>query len=141
MPFMPITNQFHLPYALAGHLEVNNRHAGDGSRYEPSEDGSSVSENGTEDGTANNRFTLKGTRFTGMGGFDAATEDQRRMRNQRKPKEVTDQLEASSRLITTVEVVCDLNLVPQRKRDVYDEPSEDESIVSYSISPLLPDIY
>lgn len=109
---------------------MNERHGDDGSRYEPSEDGSLISENDTEDGTSKNRFTLKGAQFPGMGGFDAATEDQRRMRNQRKPKEVTNQLEASSRLITTVEVVCDLNLALQRKRDVYDEPSEDESIVS-----------
>lgn len=131
---MPIPNQLQHPYALADHLEVNDRRSGDGSRYEPSEDGSFISENSTEDVTAKNRFTLKGAQFPGMGGFDAATENQRRMRNQRKPKEVTNQLEASSRLITTVETVCDLNLAPQRKRDVYDEPSEDESIVSYPFS-------
>lgn len=74
----------------------------------------------------------KGMVLPGMGGFDAAPEDQRRTRNQRKPDQVMDGLEISSTLVTTVEMVYDMNLQPLRERDVYDDPSEDEGAVSQS---------
>lgn len=77
-------------------------------------------------------FMPKGMVLPGMGGFDAAPEDQRRTRNQRKPDQVMDGLEISSTLVTTVEMVYDMNLQPLRERDVYDDPSEDEGAVSQS---------
>ena len=65
-----------------------------------------------------------------MGGFDAATEQQKRQRNQRKSDDAMDELETSSTLVTTVEMVHDLGLQLLRERDVYDDPSEDENAVS-----------
>ncbi len=127
MPYISAANR--LPaLAFANSRRAHDEdHGDDVSHYEPSEEGDSLQ---SEDGVSN-PLKLKGTQFPGMGGFDAATEDQRRMRNQRKPKEVVKHLEFRSRLITTVETVHDLSLEPLRERDVYDDPSEDESIVSY----------
>ncbi|RYP04152.1 hypothetical protein DL764_004651 [Monosporascus ibericus] len=137
MEFIPPAETFHPSHPLSEHhqeyQEVHDDE--DGSYYEPSEGDNSLLENSSlvdEEETASktgaNMLRLKGAQYPGMGGFDAATTLQRRMRNQRKPREVVNQLELSSRLITTVETVCDLNLDPQRERDVYDKPSEDESV-------------
>ncbi|RYP79904.1 hypothetical protein DL769_002737 [Monosporascus sp. CRB-8-3] len=136
MEFIPPAEAFHLSHHLPEHhYEDQDVHDEDGSNYEPSEGDNSLLENSSlvaEEETASNTdvkmLRLKGAQYPGMGGFDAATTLQRRMRNQRKPREVVDQLELSSRLITTVETVCNLNLDPQRQRDVYDDPSDDESV-------------
>ncbi|KAI1381984.1 hypothetical protein F4677DRAFT_11661 [Hypoxylon crocopeplum] len=88
-------------------------------------------ENVTETTETNEASTgphsLKGTIYPGMSLFDAAREEQRRKRNQRKHPAVLEQLEINSRLVTTDEDVLDCNLDYQRTRDVYDEPSIDGS--------------
>ncbi|KAI0841894.1 hypothetical protein F5Y06DRAFT_292716 [Hypoxylon sp. FL0890] len=70
---------------------------------------------------------LKGMVYPGMGLFDAAGEEQRRKRNQRKSPAVLHQLEINSTLVSTDEVVFDSNMDHQRTRDVYDDPSTDGS--------------
>ncbi|KAL7629544.1 hypothetical protein AAE478_001065 [Parahypoxylon ruwenzoriense] len=104
----------------------------DSSKYEPSEGASSFpSENISEPTdmteTDTGSLVLKGIVYPGMGGFDAAKEEQRRKRNQRKPLAVLQQLEINSALVTTEESVLDCSLNHQRTRDVYDEPSMDGS--------------
>ncbi|KAK6954121.1 hypothetical protein Daesc_004083 [Daldinia eschscholtzii] len=104
-------------------------------KYESSEDESSYpSENLTETTDVNENdmgsLSLKGVIFPGMGLFDAAKEEQRRKRNQRKPPAVLLQLEVNSTMVTTQEDVYDCNLNYQRSRDVYDDPSIDGSEVS-----------
>lgn len=71
------------------------------------------------------RKYLKGeiSRLEGVGGFDAAPEEQRRKRNQKKDPSVLVHMEASSRAVQTLEQVTDLNFTHVRWRDVYDEPS------------------
>ncbi|RYP74354.1 hypothetical protein DL771_003021 [Monosporascus sp. 5C6A] len=137
MEFIPPAETFHPSHpSPEHHHEDRDPHDDeDGSNYEPSEGDNSPLENSSlvaEEETANkadaDTLRLKGTQYPGMGGFDAATTLQRRMRNQRKPSEVVNQLELGSRLVSTVETVCDLNLDPQRERDVYDDPSQDESV-------------
>ncbi|KAI5866548.1 hypothetical protein GGS23DRAFT_615056 [Durotheca rogersii] len=103
----------------------------DSSKYEGSEGTTFPSEyimesTGMTEGDADS-LTLKGVIYPGMGGFDAAREEQRRKRNQRKPDGVLQQLEVNSALVTTEEVVLDPALNYQRTRDVYDEPSVDGS--------------
>jgi hypothetical protein len=77
------------------------------------------------------RKYLKGdiSKLEGVGGFDAAPEDQRRKRNQKKDPSVLVHMEASSRAVRTIEQVTDLNFNHIRWRDVYDEPSIDGSEV------------
>ncbi|KAI8964829.1 hypothetical protein F5Y11DRAFT_345028 [Daldinia sp. FL1419] len=101
-------------------------------KYESSEGESSYpSENLTEVTEANEADTggisLKGIIYPGMGLFDAAKEEQRRKRNQRKPPAVLLQLEINSTMVTTQEDVYDCNLDYQRSRDVYDDASVDGS--------------
>lgn len=71
------------------------------------------------------RKYLKGdiSKLEGVGGFDAAPEDQRKRRNQKKDPSVLVHMEASSRAVRTIEQVTDLNFNHVRWRDVYDEPS------------------
>ncbi|KAI0442270.1 hypothetical protein F4803DRAFT_562456 [Xylaria telfairii] len=101
----------------------------DSSKYEASELYSPFQPEGTpetiEDDTG--ALILKGVVYPGMAGFDSATEKDRRMRNQKKDPAVLLKLEANSQLVTRTEEVLDINLVYQRKRDVYDEPSIDGS--------------
>ncbi|KAI1384943.1 uncharacterized protein F4822DRAFT_446086 [Hypoxylon trugodes] len=102
------------------------------SRYEPSEGGSSYpSENVTESTEVNeidgNTPTLKGVVLPGMGLFDAAEEEQRRKRNQRKHPAVLRRLAINSTLVNTQEDVYDSNFCYQRSRDVYDDPSAGET--------------
>ncbi|KAI0148037.1 hypothetical protein F4776DRAFT_673323 [Hypoxylon sp. NC0597] len=97
-------------------------------KYASSEDESSYrSENITETTEMNDvdpgTLTLKGVVYPGMGLFDAAGEEQRRKRNQRKPPAVLQQLKINSTLVTTDEDVFDSNFDHQRTRDVYDDPS------------------
>ncbi|OTA93872.1 hypothetical protein M434DRAFT_385058 [Hypoxylon sp. CO27-5] len=101
-------------------------------KYVSSEDGSSYrSENITETTEMNDvdpgTLTLKGVVYPGMGLFDAAGEEQRRKRNQRKHPAVLQQLKINSTLVTTEEDVFDSNFDHQRTRDVYDDPSSDGS--------------
>ncbi|KAI1806423.1 hypothetical protein F4811DRAFT_569030 [Daldinia bambusicola] len=101
-------------------------------KYDSSEDESSYpSENLTEATDVHENdmgsLSLKGVIFPGMGLFDAAKEEQRRKRNQRKPPAVLLQLELNSTMVTTQEDVYDCNLDFQRSRDVYDDPSVDGS--------------
>ncbi|KAH9888284.1 hypothetical protein F4778DRAFT_786095 [Xylariomycetidae sp. FL2044] len=79
----------------------------------------------TEDGLAN--IVLKGVVYEGMGGFDAATTDQRRKRNQRKEPRILEQLLVNSQAVTPDEYVLDADFNYQRTRGVYDEPSVDGS--------------
>lgn len=74
--------------------------------------------------------SLKGMYFDGMGIFDAAPEEERRKRNQRKSIAAHHKLQINSELVTTDENVFDTNLTHQRTRDVYDEASDYESEVS-----------
>ncbi|ETS87188.1 hypothetical protein PFICI_01016 [Pestalotiopsis fici W106-1] len=80
-----------------------------------------------DDATEQKHFRkyLKGdiSKLEGVGGFDAAPEDQRKRRNQKKDPSVLVHMEASSRAVRTVEQVTDLNFNHVRWRDVYDEPS------------------
>ncbi|KAH6660499.1 hypothetical protein BKA67DRAFT_667381 [Truncatella angustata] len=71
------------------------------------------------------RKYLKGdiASLEGVGGFDAAPEEQRRKRNQKKDPSVLVHMEASSKAVRTLEQVTDLNFNHVRWRDVYDEPS------------------
>jgi hypothetical protein len=81
---------------------------------------------------------LKGALYPGMGGFDAADNDQRRKRNQRKDPAVLYQLQVNSEQVDTVEQVFELvgsELQYIRTRDVFDEPSLYGSD-SVSIFPL-----
>ncbi|KAI1415835.1 hypothetical protein F5Y13DRAFT_206776 [Hypoxylon sp. FL1857] len=104
-------------------------------KYASSEGGSSYPSENISESTEMNEMDsgplgLKGIFFPGMGLFDAAGEEQRRKRNQRKPPAVLHQLELNSTLVTTEEVVLDSNLDHQRTRDVYDDPSTAGSEVS-----------
>ncbi|OTB03800.1 hypothetical protein M426DRAFT_173294 [Hypoxylon sp. CI-4A] len=104
-----------------------------GSKYESSEAGSSFpSELITETTELNDDYDAdllvpKGRTYPGMGMFDSAEEEQRRKRNQRKPPLVLQQLQINSTLVSTREDVFDSNFSHQRTRDVYDDPSTDES--------------
>lgn len=73
---------------------------------------------------------LKGVCYPGMGMFDAATPEQKRMRNQRKDKSVIDQMAAYSASIVPNEYVFNLNFELQRVRNIYDPPSVPNSPVS-----------
>ncbi|KAK6227314.1 hypothetical protein QIS74_00869 [Colletotrichum tabaci] len=75
---------------------------------------------------------LKGTIWPGMGIFDAATPDQKKKRNQRKDASVLQQMELSSRAITTTELVANLDMEIERTRDVYDAPSVEGTPIARS---------
>lgn len=85
------------------------------------------------------RKYLKGdiAKLDGVGGFDAAPEEQRKKRNQKKDPSVLVHMEASSRAVRTLEQVTDLNLNFVRWRDVFDEPSIDGSEVSHLITAYI----
>ncbi|KAH8676131.1 hypothetical protein BX600DRAFT_546822 [Xylariales sp. PMI_506] len=70
---------------------------------------------------------LKGEVLPGMGGFDAATKDERRRRNQKKDPAVLAVMEQNSQAVGRTEHVRNFDLEVQRERDVYDEPSLDGS--------------
>lgn len=65
--------------------------------------------------------------------FDAATDEMKRMRNQRKNESVINQMEAYSTSISRNEYVFNLNFELQRIRDVYDTPSVPNSPVSFPV--------
>lgn len=79
---------------------------------------------------------LKGKFWPGMGIFDAATEEERRKRNQRKDVSVIQKMKTASQAVETSEMVGDLTLAWARMRDVYDPPScDDETPVRGSFDP------
>ncbi|KXJ96036.1 hypothetical protein Micbo1qcDRAFT_217793 [Microdochium bolleyi] len=93
-------------------------------KYEPSERGCSVHSEEAADiveQVKQDEFKPKGQQFNGMGGFDAASNVQKRKRNQRKNPEVLVQLRANSESVTTDEHVFDSHFNLQRVRDVFDE--------------------
>ena len=102
-----------------------NRYSGLVSSHE----GSFVASYATEsDAMSTNNETpslvkLKGVTWPGMNIFDAASEDMKRKRNQRKDNSVTERLLASSESIHTDELVFNAQFELQRCRDVYDSPS------------------
>ena len=65
----------------------------------------------------------------GQNVFDAATEDQRRLRNQKKDPSVIESLRKDSKAITQDELVMDSTFSVQRIRNVYDDPADAESSV------------
>lgn len=72
----------------------------------------------------NDSSKLKGIKYPGMGLFDSADENQRRMRNQRKDDSVLKQMEETSSGIAPNEMVLtDGTLEFQRFRDIYASPS------------------
>lgn len=62
--------------------------------------------------------------------FDAANDEMKRMRNQRKDQSVIDRMEAFSATISRDELVYNLDLNLERVRDVYASPSVASSPVS-----------
>ncbi|ORY66072.1 uncharacterized protein BCR38DRAFT_408045 [Pseudomassariella vexata] len=65
--------------------------------------------------------------LAGQNVFDSASQDERRRRNQRKDPAVLERIKRASEAITQDELVLDLQLVYQRSRNVYDNPSIDGS--------------
>ncbi|KAK7951376.1 uncharacterized protein PG986_007104 [Apiospora aurea] len=76
---------------------------------------------------AHNAKFKKGEWLKGMDVFDAASQEDRRKRNQRKNPSVLAKMQLNSGLVAQTEAVCDLHLNKQRERNVYDEPSIDGS--------------
>jgi len=113
--------------------------AGDGPRAKkrvslaivPTDESSIVSEDIDED-TVQTRSgpKLKGTVYPGMGVFDAATDEMKKNRNQRKSASLTAQLKANSDAVEPIEMVFDMNLNFMRIRSVFDRPSPPPSPVS-----------
>lgn len=99
-------------------------------------DESTVSEDIDED-TVQTRSgpKLKGTVYPGMGVFDAATDEMKKNRNQRKSASLTAQLKANSDAVQPIEMVFDMNLQLQRVRNVFDRPSPPPSPVSIVVPP------
>lgn len=77
---------------------------------------------------------LKGIVLPGMDLFDAATPDQRRMRNQKKHESVLRNMTKASESIEQTEYVWDDQFLSiARTRNVYDSPSVDGSPVSEAV--------
>ncbi|KAK6842016.1 hypothetical protein PG987_002876 [Apiospora arundinis] len=76
---------------------------------------------------AHNAKFKKGEWLEGMDVFDAASQEDRRKRNQKKDPSVLARMQKNSRLVSQTEIVCDLQFNKQRERNVYDEPSIDGS--------------
>lgn len=73
---------------------------------------------------------LKGVTYPGMSGFDAATPEQRRKRNQKKDKSVVESMRESSESIEALEYIWDGMGNLERSRDIYASPSLDGSPVA-----------
>ncbi|KAL8375976.1 hypothetical protein RB595_007197 [Gaeumannomyces hyphopodioides] len=73
---------------------------------------------------------LKGVTYPGMAGFDAATPEQRRKRNQKKPKSVVQNMRESSESIEALECIWNGVGNFDRSRDIYASPSPEGSPVS-----------
>lgn len=82
-------------------------------------------------GVVSGTTKLKGVVLPGMNLFDAATPDQRRMRNQKKHESVLENMVIASESIEQTECIWDDQMVAiTRTRNVYDSPSIDGSPVS-----------
>lgn len=81
--------------------------------------------------------TLKGVIHEGMGMFDAATPEMKRVRNQRKHPSVIDKMMLVSESISMTEQVWNESMTKiEHERSVYDTPTDLSSPVSYAmISP------
>lgn len=76
---------------------------------------------------------LKGVVYPGMSIFDAATDEQRRKRNQKKHESVLQNMMLTSESVEQFECVWDGDMSEiTRTRNVYDSPSIDGSPVSRS---------
>ncbi|KAL8341517.1 hypothetical protein RB598_003444 [Gaeumannomyces tritici] len=73
---------------------------------------------------------LKGIVYPGMAGFDAATPEQRRKRNQKKPKSVVQNMRITSESIEPVECIWKDMFTIERSRDIYASPTPEGSPVS-----------
>ncbi|CAJ2501241.1 Uu.00g040940.m01.CDS01 [Anthostomella pinea] len=114
----------------AGHFEGGYVDDDDSSKYGRSEGISPFpSEDTVEPDIVDETGTLvlKGLVLPGMAGFDAATREARKQRNQRKHPVVLQRLKICSEQIDKREEVLNRNFELQRVRDVYDEPSIDGS--------------
>lgn len=80
--------------------------------------------------TPSNRFTIKGVIYQGMGGFDSADENQKRLRNQPKDESVIEQMKDASASVERTETIWDGIGNFQRTRDIYATPSVEGSPVS-----------
>ncbi|KLU84675.1 hypothetical protein MAPG_03714 [Magnaporthiopsis poae ATCC 64411] len=72
---------------------------------------------------------LKGVTYPGMAGFDAATPEQRRKRNQKKDKSVVESMRETSESIEPLEYIWDGLGNFKRSRDIYASPSPEGSPV------------
>lgn len=81
---------------------------------------------------------LKGTVYPGMSIFDAATEEQRRKRNQKKLPSVLQNMVLTSESVEQYECIWDEDMSGvTRTRNVYDSPSIDGSPVSELLNLFL----
>jgi hypothetical protein len=76
----------------------------------------------------NDKFRKKDW-LPGQNVFDAATQEQRRLRNQKKDPSVIEALSQDSQAVTQEELVMDSIFSVQRIRNVYDDPSGAETSV------------
>ncbi|KAJ5032357.1 uncharacterized protein L3040_008962 [Drepanopeziza brunnea f. sp. 'multigermtubi'] len=76
--------------------------------------------------------TLKGVVWDGMGIFDSATPEMKRMRNQRKDRAVLDEMKATSLSIEPDEVSFHPNGEFRASRDIFGPPSAESSPVARS---------
>lgn len=89
---------------------------------------------GTESGV-DETDKLKGVRYPGMGLFDAASETEKRKRNQRKDDSVLQRMVQTSEGIEPTECVWGPGGDLERTRDIFDSPSVEGTPVSRP-SPL-----
>jgi hypothetical protein len=94
-----------------------------------------------EDENENDTSKLKGIRYPGMGLFDAADEDQKKRRNQRKDDSVLKQMEEISSGIEPTECVWTEIGEFQRSRDIYATPSIEGSPVRCPLAGLMPFLF
>lgn len=74
---------------------------------------------------------LKGVIWPGMDWFDAATDEMKRKRNQKKDFAVLEQMQRTSSVVEPTEFIWNSEGELQRTRDVYASPSIDGSPVCY----------
>jgi len=85
---------------------------------------------GTESGV-DETDKLKGVRYPGMGLFDAASETEKRKRNQRKDDSVLKRMVQTSEGIEPTECVWGPGGDLERTRDIFDSPSVEGTPVSH----------
>lgn len=109
----------HLPTASAARQEQTGA---DEISFEPMAD-----DEASEDSKVPEYARLKGVFWPGMDMFDSATPDMRRKRNQKKPVDVVERLEALSRDIEATEVVYSAEGVLQKARPITGFPHSSSS--------------